>query len=400
MFNLKNTCVYMNNYPFVNNRGEVHLCCKNNKHQLEGNIKTHKLKDIFFSDQMQQLREQMLREEPLNGCDICYSQEERGEKSFRLRALVSLRKQKFSELEPYNDLKIRHLDLRVGSLCNLMCTMCHPSDSSKWQQNYRTYASSVTQKKDNHIGIIENDYNPSSMDWATYDQSWDNIISGLDNDLKTLYIAGGEPFYIKKFPEYVISLLDRTPDTSITVNTNGTRLLSEKNIKKLNKNLFLRISIDGFDLAEEYQRAGTSWQEKIEVIDQYYRNFKILSFDITLTSFTIRSLPKLVSFLQERYPDIDLMFRPVVNRPVQDIRILPKHLIKETLDFCNKLKENNFSKVQYINIDQIIAFLQEEKEGDLSELSRFVNYWDKLSDIKLESFDSELSDWVYANNSS
>lgn len=398
MFTLTNTCVYMNSYPFINNKGHVHLCCKNNNHQLEGNIKTHKLKDIFFSDKMQRLREQMLREEPLLGCDICYTQEKRNEKSFRLRTLAQLQGNS-NKMQPYPDVKIRHLDLRVGSLCNLMCTMCHPTDSSKWQQNYRTYANDVLQKSENHINIIESTNKPSDMDWANHDQSWDNIISSVDNNLQNVYMAGGEPFYIKKFPEYVTSLLEKIPTIYLNLNTNATRLVPDNYIKRLTGKLHIRISIDGYGPAEEYQRIGTNWKEKVEVMDQYYKYFDISSFDITLTNLTIRSLPNLVRFLEERYPNIPFMFRPVVNRPAQDIRLLETKLLKSTLNFCLELKRKAKNKWHYTNIDQIIAFCSEQKEGNLAELSRLVIYWDTLSQIKLEDFDRELADWIHANGS-
>ena len=72
MFTMTNYCVYMHNYPFINNKGHMHLCCKNNHYQMPGNIQTHTLKEMYFSKEYELVRQQMLEEIALDGCDICY----------------------------------------------------------------------------------------------------------------------------------------------------------------------------------------------------------------------------------------------------------------------------------------------------------------------------------------
>ena len=403
MFTLKNSCVYMNNYPFINNKGQLHLCCKNNKHVLPGNIKTHSLKEMFFSKEYQELRETMLREIKLEGCDICYSQESRNEDSFRIRALTKLKGKK-KNLQPFPQIKIQNLDLRVGSTCNLMCTMCHPTDSSKWHANYATFAREVTQKGENHINIINSTNSPNLLDWANHDSSWDNIFSSINDDLNFVYIAGGEPFYIKKFPDYMSRLLDKAPNATVEINTNATRLIEQKYLEKLKGKLQLRISIDGYKSTEEYQRAGTDWENKIKVIEQYSKYFKIIAFDITLTSLTIRSLPDLVKFLENKFPGVPFLFRPVVNREGQHINNLPYQLTIKTLEFCKtlqaKITENPELRWHYNNVNQIINLLEQGYKDEIQVLQRLVKYWDNHTGIKLANIDKELGDWIHADHSS
>lgn len=398
MFTLTNSCVYMNNYPLINNNGQLNLCCKNRKYALPGNIKTHSLKEMFFSKKYEELREKMLREEKLEGCDICYSQESRNEDSFRIRTLSKL-KGKRRDLQPFSEIKISNLDLRIGSTCNLMCSMCHPSDSSKWHANYATFVREVSQKSENHINIVTSANSPNLLNWANYDSSWDNIFSSIDNDLNFVYIAGGEPFYIKKFPEYMSKLVSQAPNATIEINTNATRLIELQNLQKLKGKLQLRISIDGYESMEEYQRAGTNWQQKLEVINQYNENFIISAFDITLTSFTIRSLPALVKFIESKYPDTtEILFRPVTNKNGQNINNIPESLYKTTLNFCKELRKNGQSK--YRNIDQIISILESGYRDEKEYLKRFVTYWDSYTGIQLADIDPELGDWIHADHSS
>lgn len=399
MFNLTNYCVYMHNYPFINNKGHMHLCCKNNYHQMPGNIKTHTLREMYFSQEYQNVRQQMLDNIPLEGCEICYNQEKRNEKSFRLRALNKVNDFK----GPYEDTAIRNLDLRVGSTCNLVCSMCHPTDSSKWVAKYESFAKEVTQKSDKHIEMTLRTNKPNLLDWANYDQSWDNIFTSIDKQLNFVYIAGGEPFYIKKFSEYLTTLLDRAPDTTVEINTNATRRIQDKYINRF-KDVRLRVSIDGYEGSEEYQRAGTNWKEKVEVMDQYYKQMNLGVFDITLTSLTIRTLPQLMNFLEERYPGVSFLLRPVVNREGQNITNVPPHLLTETIAFLEE-KQYQTTKSRkafwhYNNVDQILNLLKQGYKDEKQTFKRLVNYWDGLSGVKLESFDPLLAEWVHADHSS
>ena len=65
--------------------------------------------------------------------------------------------------QPFNDTKIRALDLRIGSLCNLMCAMCHPTDSSNWHANYELYAKEVLNKSENHIKMTVDTNKPNML---------------------------------------------------------------------------------------------------------------------------------------------------------------------------------------------------------------------------------------------
>lgn len=402
MFTMTNYCVYMHNYPFINNKGHMHLCCKNNHYQMPGNIQTHTLKEMYFSKEYELVRQKMLEEIALDGCDICYNQEAKGEVSFRGRALNKVKAQ-IDKPGPYETTEIRNLDLRVGSTCNLMCSMCHPTDSSKWAARYESFAREVTNMSDKHIEMVLRTNKPNLLDWANHDQSWENIFCSIDKKLNHVYIAGGEPFYIKKFPEYLSTLLDKAPDAQVEINTNGTRSIDEKYINRF-KNVKLRVSIDGFEGSEEYQRAGTDWKEKVAVMDQYYKQMNLEVFDITLTSLTIRTLPALIDFLEERYPGTTFLLRPVVNREGQRITNVPTHLLTETIEWLEKkvalTKDSRDAYWRYNNISQILHLLKQGYKDEKQTFKRLVTYWDKTANNTLGSFDPKLAEWVHADYSS
>lgn len=395
--NLNQYCVYMNNWPFIDNTGKIHLCCKNTKHLINDHdtIKTKTLTELYFSEKYNSIRKMMLEENNVEGCNICYDYEKNVNQnnSFRNRSLRSLKNIKKESLEPYQDQKIRALDLRLGSTCNLTCVMCHPTDSSKWFKIYPKFAKEVKQMSDSHVESVNRRLSPSLLNWAEYDSSWENIFSSVDSSLLKVYMAGGEPFYIKNLEEYTLKLIDKAPNAVIDINTNATRFLTKKHLNQLSGKISLRISIDGYKEADEYQRTGTSWDEKIKVIDEYLQFFKVKCFDLTITSLTIRSIPQLVKFLENRYPNILISFRPVVNRPGLAINNLPQELLHETKDFFVNLAKLKSSK--YYNVDQIVQVLSADYIDEKQILLRTVKHWDQLNTVKLNDFDQKLSEWIY-----
>ena len=60
-----------------------------------------------------------------------------------------------------------------------------------------------------------------------------------------------------------------------------TRLLREKDLLQLKKveNVFIRFSVDGWGKADEWIRQDTKWEEKLQVMDQYYKHFKLRVWD-------------------------------------------------------------------------------------------------------------------------
>jgi molybdenum cofactor biosynthesis enzyme MoaA len=395
-------CVYLNNWPFINNSGQLGMCCKNNWVQLTSpfqSIVNTSLRELWEGFQVKHVRQQMLDGDTPKGCNVCYDHEKNVdlENSFRNRSLKGLMtsqglKPWITGVEAFNDLTIRALDLRVGSTCNLACTMCHPSDSSKWYSLYNEYRKAVG-VPDSHYENVKRKYKPSNLNWAEHDSSWENIFSSIDGNLTKIYLAGGEPFFIKKFPEYATELVNYAPDASIDINTNSTCSLQQKHLDKLAGKLNLRISIDGYKQSEEYQRLGTSWEEKVAVMDQYVKYFNIKSFDLTITSLTVRQLPELIEFLSNRYPGIIIMLRPVINRDGLRMNEIPLEFRKRSIDFLHNIMQSK--TIQLNNQEQFMHQLTKDYSNKKEEMKKLVTHWDKISPFTLGDYDEELATWVY-----
>ena len=394
---LKNYCVYLNNWPFINNSGRIGMCCKNNWTSVMPPFQTivnTSLSELWENSHLEFQRNSMLDGNIPRGCNICYDAEKdtNNLNSFRNRSLQGISATK--PPTPFFDKKIRAIDLRVGSTCNLACTMCHPSDSSKWFSMYKSFHDAMFDTDDRLLNVKQM-YRPSQLNWAEHDSSWENIFNSINSDdLKKIYMAGGEPFYIKKFPEYVTELVNRAPNAAIDINTNGTCRLNDVHLKNLSGKLNLRISIDGYEKSEEYQRLGTNWEEKVAVMDQYTKNFNIKSFDLTITSLTVRQLPKLISFLSNRYPGITIMLRPVINREGLGMNDIPMEMRQDTINFLKSIIADK--SVRLNNDEQFLHHLTLPTNiKNKKTLLKTVKYWDGVCPVTLADYDSELSTWVY-----
>ena len=103
------------------------------------------------------------------------------------------------------------------------------------------------------------DSDPKTMDWCNDEKAWQNIFKGIDENLQHVYMAGGEP-YVNNFEDMLHNMMGYAPNAKYVINTNGTRLLKDKDIERFKQyNLHMRVSIDGMGQVDEYVRQGTDF---------------------------------------------------------------------------------------------------------------------------------------------
>ena len=381
-------CIFTSNYSFIDNDGYVALCCKNLKYKISPyNIKDYKLSEIWQSPEMTDVRRMLADGMEPYGCHKCFEPERNGVRSFRQKTLGMINRG-----VPFEDTKIRALDLRLGNICNLACIMCFAGNSNRIYQHLPKMANHFKWKE----GRLERDldkYHRRHYNWSDDPQAWENILSSIDSNLRHLYLAGGEPFYLKNFPSTVERIWFAAPNAKIAINTNGTRLLREKDLAKLRhiQGIKIRLSVDGWGPAEAYTRQDTVWEEKLEVMDQYYKEFGVQVWDITANPLSVRHIPKLIEYLWENYPNSNVQVRPVINKYELMMDNIPAHFKQESLDFFIR----NRDKLE--GIDHVIHEMQKphnEDENKRKSMKRFVNYYDTHGVLTLESFDPELAEWI------
>ena len=216
-------------------------------------------------------------------CIDCIMNESMDKKSKRLRSLKRGNKD-----------GVVRWDIRPGNTCNLKCVMCNPWNSSKWYEDV-----DVFKKYSTNIINEANSRPRENIDWNyIYEHSIDKA--------EFIYIAGGEPFYMKSCQEFLDKLSQHEwnrKNTEIQIQTNGVSNTDKfLEILKRFKRLSFSISIDGWGSVNELIRYPTK-QKTLEAHTKQLidLNCMYLFFNITVQALNLPNIDKLTRKIKEHW---------------------------------------------------------------------------------------------------
>ena len=234
-----------------------------------GNCRENTLQHIANSNDMRQLRLDMLDETPNKYCTRCYEQEESGFFSGRRSANKhhghNIKEIYATEHDGTVDpFVMTYWDIRFSNLCNLKCRSCGHIFSSQWYQDQAKLAGSdwaKTHKVLNISGRHENDM-------------WEQLLPHIDY-VEQIYFAGGEPLLMEEHYRILEELVQRGLfHVRLIYNTNFTHTqLKDKSVFeywKLFDSVSVGASLDGAEEYAEYIRKGSNWnqieQNRVEML--------------------------------------------------------------------------------------------------------------------------------------
>jgi len=253
-YNVKPCCLY-------NNRG--------NKYRVEN------IKDIIDNPYIKEIQDNFTKDWRRPECNACVVKENINLKSRRLKSLETGYK------------GIVNWDIRPGNTCNLKCAMCNFSNSSKWIEDIDVL------KKYRNLDI--NASTRENLDWK-----W--IYENCIDKAEKIYIAGGEPFYMKNVHKFLKNLSRsdwNTKNTEIMIQTNGISN-TPKFLEILSKfkKLSFSISIDGWGSVNELIRFPTKHDEVLKGASELYNlDCKSVVFNITVQAMNLPNIDTLVNEL-------------------------------------------------------------------------------------------------------
>jgi len=210
-------------------------------------------------------------------CINCISKERHGIHSKRLESFI--------RAKPEDGL--RRFDLRPGNTCNLKCAMCNPGNSSAWMQDINVWES----------------FN-SKYDETRRELDWDWIYSKCVDKADEIYVAGGEPFYMKTVQKFLKDLSNNPwncENTELVIQTNGVSNTPQflKTLSKFKK-LHFGISIDGWEDVNELIRFPTKHDELMIGIQELFDcNPWRLDYTITVQAMNLLNVDTLVEGLEK-----------------------------------------------------------------------------------------------------
>jgi radical SAM protein with 4Fe4S-binding SPASM domain len=249
----KTFCIYpwihLHAYP----TGEAYPCCHAEMGVGQvGDCKKQTLAEIWNSDAMQELRDNMLNERPSAACQRCYEQEHAGFFSGR-RSANKHHGHHIGKIE-HTPFEMTYWDIRFSNLCNLRCRSCGHIFSSSWYQDQSKLAG--TKWKINN--------QPLNFAGRTETDIWEQLLPHFDY-VEQIYFAGGEPLMMEEHYRILDELERRGRfDVRLIYNTNftQTRLKNRSVFDYWRKfqSVSVGASLDAMGDRAEYIRKGTDWK--------------------------------------------------------------------------------------------------------------------------------------------
>jgi sulfatase maturation enzyme AslB (radical SAM superfamily) len=143
--------------------------------------------------------------------------------------------------------------------------------------------------------------------------------------LKTIKIAGGEPFFMQG----VIKLLKWCIDSGNThlrldITTNGTRMQGKVlNWLKEFSSVDIQFSIDGVGYTNDYIRYGSEWPKLVTAYQQYLESGFTTNLLATVQVYNLHNIPDIIQFWKDSGSNNNLILN-FVNWPTEfKIDVLP-----------------------------------------------------------------------------
>jgi sulfatase maturation enzyme AslB (radical SAM superfamily) len=271
--------------------------------------------NLFNHEWLQQIRNSMLANEKLAGCNECYSRE--------ASSLDSHRNYFNTKYGQTDQPELRYLEFNLGNLCNLKCRMCGSWGSSKWISDE-----------------ILLDMSPSKLARPNI-----SLVMPYVNTIEKLRFIGGEPSLEQ---QAITDILDKILENcgslshlQVTLTTNCTILLESKLLEMLSQcsSVELQCSIDGVGNVNDYIRTGSDWSQITDNLNWYQNNLSEIFSLTILTSWSILNVNHaidLLTFVKENLSRFNMSGHSV-NDPLH-------------LDICNIPDDFKFELLQRLDL--------------------------------------------------
>ena len=419
----KTFCPIPWNFQAIRNNGDIRICCQANVTKNQGvvrhkdgtpyNAGKHSRKQARNADLMKAVRKNMLEGKWSDECTRCKQEEDVGLNSRRQYELQTWKEFDIRQAQVLtsedgtidtSNSPVVYYDLRFGNLCNLQCRMCGPTDSHSWYEQWTDYhkedgfqdTHGYVKFERNAKGRLDTD----DYSWHGSTSFWNNIEKNLDN-IRHVYMAGGEPMMIERHYEFLEKCVKKGVAKNILIeyNTNMTALPDRVlEYWKHFKEVRVGASIDGMGKVLEYQRYPIKWEQakkNLDKLDKFCQeNSNVMAWiAYTVTVNNIWHLPEFMLWKVNAsgWKKINsTLKRPVITHHVAhgprraNIRLLPEDMKDELELFYTgwkKIFEGEFTDLQTEKackiLDSVLQYCKSEDYSDaLPEFKKFTKYLD------------------------
>ena len=399
--------------------GAIQVCCRS--HPI-GNIQDNTLEEIWNGDTMQRIRKQVLNGERPAECSPCFTLEDQGVESLRQRHVSGVIPEARINLYPdaLNALKddytmpfeIPTMELKLNNLCNLKCRMCHPGDSTSW--NDWSEIKDFYKDEGRIIYQLVEDHNLENKPLLDKFEDNPNWWTSLEKNLpyfRRVEFAGGEPLMDPQHYRILDMLAPYGNQIEIKYATNLTTL--GKNNRTIweywpkFKSVAVNVSIDGIGMSYEYIRGNASWAELINNIKQIQTipNISRIVGAVAVQPSNVLILDKMIEYFLNnlgivfytnmvKYPNV--LSVQVLPLDLKELAIRRLETVKLQVPTYKYVKENPILlDLTLGQIQGVINFLSARDESHLWQgCVEFNHRLDKTRNQTFEDVTPEFKEYV------
>ena len=370
--------------------GAIKVCCRS--HPI-GNIQENSLEEIWNGDTMKRIRKQVLSGYRPPECEPCFSLEDQGVESLRLRHIKGVIPEARIKLYPRAlesmnsdfemPFEIPTMEIKLNNLCNLKCRMCNPTDSTSWndwEQVEEFYDKEKNYIADNvrKLNLVKKPYLDTFEDNPNW---WDSFEKNLPY-FRRVEFAGGEPLMDPQHYRILDMLKPYGANIEIKYATNGTTLGISKGRTVHDywthfRSVAVNVSIDGIGSVYEYIRGNGNWGEVVQNI-QIIKTIPNINRVVGAVAVQVSNVLTLDEMIKTFLDELGIVFYTnMVNYPnVLSAQVLPNELkvlavtklkaVRELVPDFKYVKENPILLgITLGQIDGVINYILAKDQSNL-----------------------------------
>lgn len=386
--------------------GRVMPCCIADSNKPVANINNNEsVIQMMNTEDYKKMRTQMLNDEPVEACKRCYDLELMGTWTMRQshnkrRGLEYVKdiSETTKDDGEITEFKMKYMDLRFSSICNMKCRSCGPGCSSLWAQEFVDRMG--TDEYEKYFGTRKIVIN------ASEEMSFMNKLKPYLKDVLEVYFAGGEiiitPEHYECLDYWIENGLNEQIELTYTTNFSSLKFKDKDLIGYWKKFPKLKIwaSLDADGDVAEVIRKGTDWDRIVKNIRAVKEQVPHAEFQITptISIWNVFDFPDFFDYmLDEGFIDTKSSprFNLATNPWYANIMILPKHVKRRLTElyriYQDRYKDNpdihNGFKMIIYNLN-----VGEENKGGILEFKKFNDELDQFRKEKITDVIPELKE--------
>jgi starch synthase (maltosyl-transferring) len=328
--NNSSLCILPWIHSYVSPSGYVQLCCVSGSGQESspnfGSVGETSLNSIFMSEQMQNVREEMLSGLWPAGCSYCRKKEERGIESSR-QVHNKLHEPYYLSLIAKSHKyvsKIRSIDLRIDNTCNFKCRSCSGFCSTRWFD-------------DHNLVYPANPIEKSERSLSRYTQFYQELYKLISEGIERIHFAGGEPLVSREhyvLLEHLVASKSFGVELYYDTNMSCLKFMGRDIIElwDMFPSVTVSISLDGAGKQGEYIRHGLDFKQWCRNVNRLRNELphvkRKLHFVVSI--FNIMNLSEHLSLIIDNgFVEADMIRLTFLEWPAYlNAQVLPEYLKK------------------------------------------------------------------------